>query len=253
MTTRLETIRELHKKANIDLGDVPSQSRSAWTTVVRKAKEDLERELVSYGEFVRGRSVAVVLRGTRPDVEEFAKITANETGTPNLDVNKYYGQLSQKLFSQQAGRNGIPISVSHHDVLRQAIRGLEKQLDIIKMPSPDFIPGFTMSTPEDAMSYVRTVLAKKVGSELTGIMISKEIVPLALDNDYEDGVFVFTLSGVLPEEVPAVTSGFKDVVTIVIDSPPTKEYVLAKLEDVKAALSTSKRGRPRAKKTEQGE
>lgn len=242
----LAKIKELYRKANINLDEIPERSRPGWVTVVRRAKDELEGELQNYLNRVRSNSLAIILQGERKDVEDFAELAKVITDTPTVNVNAFYGPLANKLFSSQGGRNGIAVIPSHHETFMMAVSKLERELDILQMPRPEFIPGFTLRTHDDAMRYVRTSLAKKVGSDLTNVMINKLLVPAALDSDYDEGVFAFTLAGVLPEEATAVTSGFKHVFVISVDSDPTEEYVHSEFEKVKASLSPKKKpGRPK--------
>lgn len=241
----LSKIKELYRKSTINLDEIPPKNRPGWVTVVRKAKDELDLVLKDYLNDVRANSLAIVLQGKREDVEEFARLAVVATDTPTVDVNTFYGPLAHKLFAAQGGRNGIAVIPGHHETFMQAVSRLEKDLDILQMPRPEFIPGFTLNTPEDAMKYVRTSLGKKVGADLTNVMVSKLLLPAALDNDYDGGTFAFTLAGVLPDEVPAVTVGFKHVVSVTVDTFPDESYVLGKFEDVKNTLSPKKKpGRP---------
>lgn len=250
--SKLAKIKELYRKSNIDVNEIPAKSRPGWVTVVRKAKDELELELKGYLEEVRSNSLVIPLLGDREHTEEFAKIAQLATNTPAVNVNTFYGPLAQKLFAAQGGRNGIAVIPSHHETFMQAVARLERELDILKMPPPGFITNFTLNTPSDAMRYVRTSLEKSVGSDLTSVMVNKLLVPVALDSDYNGGTFAFTMVGVLPEEIPLITSGFKHVVSIRVDTMPDEEYVLAELEKVKNSLAPKRKpGRP--KKTETDE
>ena len=240
MTEELESVSTT---ANMNLDDIPSNTRGGWSASIAAAKERLPGVQARYKDSLLQNAVAIFVSGDKAKVAEFTSLIRSENEGLVVDANALYDRLARDVTMTLPDNRGIEWGITQTHKLHLSLQEVMHEVGLRELPMPSngtapFVNGY-----DDVLENVKGLMRAAVGGTLNKLYLEKDLIGEAMKIRYTSSMVPVIVTGADQAEIYDLSRVFGRGSTDVAIPDGTlvdKEFLVKTFKEINKKLKNKK-------------